>query len=89
MGWDERVVVALLAAAAGGPGRVEWAEITGEGEEAGEGGVDGWSAAIGEGESGEVSSARTKARAGYPQMTRIWVRDSLVPGRRRVSEGGL
>lgn len=89
VGWDERVVVALAAlAVAGGPDRVEGAEITGEVEEAGEGGVDGWSAAIGEGESGEVSSARTKAGAGYPQMTRICVRGSLVPAGRRVS-GGL
>ena len=49
-----------------GPGTVEGAEMTGEVEEAGEGGVDGRSAAIGEGKSGEVSSARTKAGLGLP-----------------------
>lgn len=49
-----------------GPGRVEGAEMTGEVEEAGEGGVDGRSAAIGEGRSGEVSSARTKTGLDLP-----------------------
>jgi hypothetical protein len=56
------------------------AEIMGE-DEAGEFGVDGRSEAIGEGEFGAVSSARTNAGSGYPQMTRVWVGGSAVPNR--------
>ena len=56
------------------------AEIMGE-YEAGEFGVDGRSEAIGEGEFGAVSSARTNAGSGYPQMTRVWVGGSAVPNR--------
>jgi hypothetical protein len=63
---DDRIVVAGVWWA----GRLEGAEITGE-EEAGDVGVDGWSEAIGEGEFGAVSSARTNAGSGYPQMTRV------------------
>ena len=51
-------------------GLLEGAEVTGK-EEAGDVGVDGWSEAIGEGEFGAVSSARTNAGSGYPQMTRV------------------
>jgi hypothetical protein len=59
---------------------LEGAEITGE-REAGEFGMDGWSEAIGEGEFGAVSSARTNAGSGYPQMTRVWIGGSAVPNR--------
>jgi hypothetical protein len=69
---DDRIVVAgvWLEVGAVGAGCREGAESTGE-EEDGEVGVDGRSEAIGEGESGAVSSARTNAGSGYPQMTRV------------------
>ena len=51
-------------------GSSEGAESSGE-EEAGEVGVDGWSAAIGKGRFGAILSARTNAGLGYPQMTRV------------------
>lgn len=57
---------------------VEGAEITGEGE-AGEFGVAGRSEAIRGGGIGVVSSARTNAGAGYPQMTQVFVGGSAVP----------
>lgn len=52
-----------------GSGVVIWAEIVGE-VEAGGFGMAGWSEAIRGIRFGIVSSARTKAEAGYPQMVR-------------------
>lgn len=78
---DDRIAAAdaWSEARAAGAGWLEGAEMTGE-EEAGDVGVDGWSEAAGEGGFGAISSARTNAGSGYPQMTRVWVGGSAVPG---------
>jgi hypothetical protein len=62
-------VAGSWGALAGASGVVVRAEDSGN-EEAGVFGVDGWSEAIRGVGIGVVSSARTNAEAGYPQMTR-------------------
>ena len=73
-------VAGCSGALAEGSGVVIRAEVSRDGE-AGEFGVVGRSEAIRGVRSEVVSSARTNAGSGYPQMTRVWVGGSAVPNR--------